>query len=135
MSDFYTAIKTHFDADVTLVASGEFSELLMAEADPSEDKPFAVLSPGDEVQLGGSFASKYYRHEFSITVVHSTQELVRAAADLVEAAFDDCESSLSMTGRNVIRIEQSPRRYAIDPDYPDVWMCVLTFTVEYSEDR
>ena len=131
MASFYATIKSRFDADGTLVPS-PFNELFMGDAPKDEDYPFCVLVPNEETKLSRSFGgSKFHEEAFAFHVVARTQEAVETYADLVEAAFNDCEIELSVTGLTVIRLDKESRRY--EQDEKDVWECVVEYVTEFEE--
>ena len=132
MATFYAVIKTRFDADNTLVSS-PFVGLYMGEAPDSEDYPFCVLVPAEETKQSGSFASNYFEENFEFHVADRTQELVEAHGDLVEAAFRDCETALSVTGLTVVRLALTARRSMQVEE--NLWEEVLEYTADYCKER
>jgi len=132
MATFYAQIKSRFDGNEALVAS-PFTKLYMGDSPDGEDYPFCVLVPQEEAKQSGSFGSNYYEESFEFHAVDRTQELVEAHGDLIEAAFHDCETELTVTGLTVIRLDLTARRSSQVEE--DVWEEVLEYTAEYQKVR
>lgn len=132
MSAFYDQIVSTFNDAATLVPS-VFTALYMNQPPDAEDMPYAVLEPGDEERITGSFASTFHEGTFTITVVNSTQDLVRAQAELVEAAYLDIESDLSVSGMQVTQLDKTRRTY--DNPEDDTWAAAIEFMFAYAETR
>jgi hypothetical protein len=132
MASFFAQIKTKFDAEGTLVAS-PFTTLYMGEGPDSETYPFCVIVPAEETKQSGSFGSNYHEESFEFHAVDRTQELVEAHGDLIEAAFKDCETSLTVTGLTVIRLDLTARRSSQVEE--NLWEEVLEYTAEYQKPR
>lgn len=131
MASFYTAIKTRFDEDGTLVSS-PFAALYMAQPPKVASYPYCVLLPNEESKLSGSFGgNSFHEEQFAFHIADKTQELVEAHADLVEAAFKNCETALTVTGLTVIRLDKDTRRF--EQVEKDLWECVLEYITEYEE--
>lgn len=132
MATFYAVIKTRFDNTATLVSS-PFSQLFMGNAPDSATYPFCVVVPAEETKESGSFGSNFFEENFAFHIADRTQELVEAHGDLVEAAFRDCETNLSVTGLTVVRLHLAARRSQQVED--DLWEEVLEYTAEYAKSR
>lgn len=131
MASFYTVIKARFDADGTLVPS-PFAALYMAQPPKSDGYPYCVLLPNEKSKLSRSFGGNtFHEEQFGLHIVDRTQELVEAHADLVQAAFKDCETALAVTGLSVLRLDKDTRRF--EQVEKDLWECVLDYATEYEE--
>lgn len=135
MPNFYERVKDRFDNTETLCpkSSAVFSELFLNEPLSDEAIPFCCTVLAEETKVEGTFASNYHTDPFSFWIADATYELVKSHADLVEAAFLDCEADLGVTGLTVLRLDKIGRRFEqVDRDR---WHAIIDYEALYQVSR
>ncbi len=93
----YEAIKTKFDADGTLVSS-PFAALYLSSPSDADlaSMPYCVLLPDEVRRVERMFNGDEQRMEaVSFHIIGQTLATLGGYDDLVETAFQDCESDLN----------------------------------------
>jgi hypothetical protein len=125
----YEALRARFNEKL----SSTFDDLYQGGPPLNQAKPYAVFDIGEDGHTSFCFALECYTGKFTISVVHETQEDCDAAANLVVAAFRDCENEWVVDDLTISMLQwQNSMQTKVEDAF---WMATLDYKVEYEKPR